>query len=70
MITKNGPFEWPVMPFGLKNAINTSFKVLNENFRNELESFVKAFVDDLNIHSLDYPRAKKTITQWRENVTH
>ncbi len=53
MITKNGPFEWLVMPFGLKNAINTSFKVLNENFRNELDSFVKVFVDDLNIHSLD-----------------
>ncbi len=53
MTTKNELFEWLVMPCGLKNAINTFSKVMNEIFRNELDSFVKVFVDDLNIHSLD-----------------
>jgi hypothetical protein len=53
MTTKNQLFEWLVMPCGLKNAINTFSKVMNEIFMNELDSFVKVFVDDLNIHSLD-----------------
>jgi hypothetical protein len=50
MTTKN---EWLVMRFGLKNATSTFSKVMNESFRNELDSFVKGFVDDLNIYSLD-----------------
>jgi hypothetical protein len=39
------------MPFGLKNAIGTFSKVMNEIFKDELDSFVKVFVDDLNIHA-------------------
>jgi hypothetical protein len=48
VITKNGLFEWLVMPFGLKNAIGTFSRVMNEIFRDELDSFVRVFVDDIN----------------------
>ncbi len=56
VITKNVLFEWLVMPFGLKSAIGTfsRVRVMNEIFRVELDSFVKVFIDDLNIHSLDW----------------
>ncbi len=36
---------WP------KNAISTFSRVMNETFRDEFDSFVKVFVDDLNIHA-------------------
>ncbi len=36
---------WP------KNAIGTFYRVMNETFRDEFDSFVKVFVDDLNIHA-------------------
>jgi len=54
VITKNILFEWLVMPFGLKSAISTFSKVMNEIFKDELYSFMKVFIDDLNIHSLDW----------------
>ncbi len=50
-MTKNGLFEWLVMSFGLENAIGTLSKVINEIFKDELDGFVKVFVDDLNIHA-------------------
>jgi hypothetical protein len=36
---------WP------KNAIGTFSRVMNETFRDEFDSFVKVFVDELNIHA-------------------
>jgi len=41
VITKNVLSEWLMMPFGLKSAISTFSKVMNEIFRDELDSFVK-----------------------------
>jgi len=38
VITKNVLFEWLVMPFGLKSAIGTFSRVMNEIFRDELDS--------------------------------
>jgi len=54
VITKNVLFEWLVMPFGLKSANGTFSRVMNEIFRDVFDSFVKVFIDDLNIHSLDW----------------
>jgi len=51
MMTKNGLFEWLVMLFGLENAIGNLSKVMNEIFKDELDGFVKVFIDDLNIHA-------------------
>jgi hypothetical protein len=68
-ITKNGLFKLLVMPFGLKNAIRTFSRVMNEIFRDELDSFVKVFVDDLKIHAWirfwkeHLPRLRKVLSQ-------
>jgi hypothetical protein len=51
VITKNGLFEWLVMPFCLKNAIGTFSWVMDEIFKDEFDSFAKVFVDDLNVHA-------------------
>jgi hypothetical protein len=51
MMTKNGLFEWLVMSFGLENAIGTLSRVMNEIFKDELDGFVKVFIDDLHIHA-------------------
>jgi L-lactate utilization protein LutC len=42
------------MPFGMKNATNTFSKTMMEVFRAYLESFLKVFVDDLNVHNLNW----------------
>jgi hypothetical protein len=51
MMTKNGLFEWLVMLFGQENAIGTLSRLMNEIFKDELDGFVKVFIDDLNIHA-------------------
>ncbi len=51
LVTKSGLFEWTVMPFGLKNATNTFTRTMTEVFKNLGDSFLKIFVDDLNVHS-------------------
>jgi hypothetical protein len=62
MIIKNELFELLMMPFGLKNAIGIFSKVMNEIFKDELDSFVKVFVDDLNIHAWT--------KFWKEHLPH
>jgi hypothetical protein len=42
------------MPFGMKNATNTFSKAMMEVFRAYLDSFLEMFVDDLNVHSLNW----------------
>jgi hypothetical protein len=51
LITKNGLYDWTVMPFGLKNATSTFTRTMYEVFKDLGDSFLKVFVDDLNIHS-------------------
>ena len=60
VITKRGLYEWLVMPFGLKNATATFQRVINQVLARELSSFVKVFVDDINVHSVT----------WVEHVQH
>jgi hypothetical protein len=49
LITKSGLYDWNVMPFGLKNATNTFTWTMAEIFKDLGDSFLKVFVDDLNI---------------------
>ncbi len=51
LVTKSGLFEWTVMPFRLKNATSTFARTMTEVFKNLGNSFLKIFVDDLNVHS-------------------
>jgi len=60
LVTKSGLFEWTVMPFGLKNATNTFTRTMTEVFKNLGDSFLKIFVDDLNVHS----------ESWQDHLQH
>jgi hypothetical protein len=51
IITKSGLYEWNVMPFGLKNAINTFSRTMVNIFKEWTNQFLKVFVDDVYIHS-------------------
>jgi hypothetical protein len=60
LVTKSGLFEWTVMPFGLKNATSTFTRTMTEVFKDVGDSFLKVFVDDLNVHS----------EEWQDHLQH
>jgi hypothetical protein len=60
LITKSGLYEWNVMPFGLKNAMSTFTRTMAEVFKDMGNSFLKIFVDDLNVHSI----------AWQDHLQH
>jgi hypothetical protein len=51
LITKTRLYDWTVMPFGLKNATSMFTRTMSEVFKDLGSSFLKVFVDDLNVHS-------------------
>jgi hypothetical protein len=44
------------MPFGMKNAINTFYRMITKVFGAYLDRFLKVFVDDLNVHNLTWEK--------------
>jgi len=60
LVTKSGLFEWTVMPFGLKNATSTFTRTMTKIFKDVGSSFLKIFVDDLNVHR----------GEWQEHLQH
>jgi len=60
LVTKSGLFEWTVMPFGLMNATSTFTRTMTKVFKGLGDSFLKIFVDDLNVHS----------EEWQDHLQH
>jgi len=68
--TKNGLFEWLVMPFELTNAPNTFMRVMDEVLKPFLGKFVVMYLDDIlilnNTKEEHLEHVRKMLQQLRE----
>ena len=66
--TKQGLFEWLVIPFGLCNALATFMYIMNDVFRPFLDDFVIVYLDDILVFCKNWEDHVNHVTQVLETL--
>src|SRR6266498_4135060 len=60
-LTRNGQYQFKVIPFGLNNASVTFQRLMNKVLRQYIGKFVQVYLDDMIIYSNNLSEHKKHI---------